>query len=189
MDVDPSGSITDIDWSAPTAKYLTVGISLNGGMSFEYMDPVQLLSVPYAMHAETASSISGTDGYFANGGEAGEADRTLGNTDYYALGLITNGQTRLQVTNEGNVGIGTSDPQGRFEVARNQAASTITATTYRPTAFSAGKFVGRGARGTQEEPLPVQEGDWLATYDANGYGLTGFSNFSRDSKTRSHFSQ
>ena len=136
LDVDPSGSITDIDWSAPTAKYLTVGISLDGGMSFEYMDPVQLLSVPYALHAETASSISGTDGYFANGGETSEADRTLGNTDDFALGLITNGQTRLHITNEGNIGIGTSEPHRRFELVTDQDVSTITATTYRPSCRS-----------------------------------------------------
>lgn len=50
------------------------------------------------------------NGDFSNGGEAGEAIRTLGNTDNYGLGFKTNNTTRLHITNAGNVGIGTDSP-------------------------------------------------------------------------------
>jgi hypothetical protein len=55
-------------------------------------------------------------GYFANGGEATGADRTLGNTDNYSLGLKTNNATRLHITNGGNVGIGTTSPNDLLEI-------------------------------------------------------------------------
>ncbi|MCD4792303.1 MAG: hypothetical protein K8R54_03655 [Bacteroidales bacterium] len=56
-------------------------------------------------------------GDFANGGEAGGENRTLGNTDNYALGFITNNTTRLHITNSGYVGIGTTGPSQKLHVA------------------------------------------------------------------------
>ncbi len=52
----------------------------------------------------------GGGGDFADGGEAGGADRTLGNTDNYDLGFLTNNTNRLQLQNDGNMGIGTNAP-------------------------------------------------------------------------------
>jgi len=52
-----------------------------------------------------------TVGYFTAGGEAGGTNRTLGNTDDYSLGFKTNDATRLFITNDGNVGIGTTNPE------------------------------------------------------------------------------
>ncbi|PCI19596.1 hypothetical protein COB64_03580 [Candidatus Wolfebacteria bacterium] len=49
-------------------------------------------------------------GDFADAGEAGTADRTLGNTDAFDLGFITDGLTRLHIQSDGNVGIGVSTP-------------------------------------------------------------------------------
>jgi len=54
--------------------------------------------------------------YFAVGGEAGGTNRTLGNTDDYSLGFKTNDATRLFITNDGNIGIGTTSPAARFTV-------------------------------------------------------------------------
>jgi hypothetical protein len=47
---------------------------------------------------------------FLRGGDTGGADRTLGNTDNYDLGFLTNNQTRLHIQNDGNIGIGITDP-------------------------------------------------------------------------------
>ena len=55
LEDDPTGSLDEIDWTLPTAKYLTVGISLDGGMSYEYLDPVQLLTTVRAKLTQTAS--------------------------------------------------------------------------------------------------------------------------------------
>ncbi|NQT77032.1 MAG: hypothetical protein HQ565_04910 [Bacteroidetes bacterium] len=63
-------------------------------------------------------------GYFADGGEATGADRTLGNTDNFALGLKTNNATRLLIANNGNIGIGTTTPTEKLEVNGNIKADT-----------------------------------------------------------------
>jgi len=51
-----------------------------------------------------------TSGDFSDGGEVGGADRTLGNTDNYDLGFLTNNVNRLHIQNDGSVGIGTTSP-------------------------------------------------------------------------------
>ena len=43
---------------------------------------------------------------FLEGGDTGGADRTIGNKDSYALNLSTNNSTRMQIKNDGYVGIG-----------------------------------------------------------------------------------
>lgn len=49
-------------------------------------------------------------GDFSQGGEAGGMDRTLGNTDLYDLGFLTDNQSRLHIESTGSVGIGTTTP-------------------------------------------------------------------------------
>ncbi len=58
---------------------------------------------------------------FANGGEVWGADRTLGNTDNYALSLLTNNLSRLHLTNDGNVGVGTVTPASLLEIEGGSA--------------------------------------------------------------------
>jgi len=48
-------------------------------------------------------SWSEAHGDFANGGEAGGAGRSLGNTDNYDLGFLTNNVTRLNIKNDGGI--------------------------------------------------------------------------------------
>lgn len=59
-------------------------------------------------------SIGGGD--FSNGGEAGGAGRTLGNTDNFDLGFLTNNTPRIQIKYDGKVGIGTTSPVGKFHI-------------------------------------------------------------------------
>jgi hypothetical protein len=53
-----SGSITTIDWSNDN-YYLKVGMDAAGGTNFLTMGTTQLLSVPYAMYAKSAGTVSG----------------------------------------------------------------------------------------------------------------------------------
>jgi uncharacterized protein (TIGR02145 family) len=53
-----SGSMSNIDWSNDK-YYLKVGMDANGGNNFLTMGTTQLLSVPYALYAKSAGSISG----------------------------------------------------------------------------------------------------------------------------------
>jgi hypothetical protein len=56
-----SGSMASIDWSNDN-YYLKVGMDANGGSSFVTMGTTQLLSVPYALYAKSAGTVSGSGG-------------------------------------------------------------------------------------------------------------------------------
>ena len=62
-----SGSMTTIDWSNDN-YYLKVGMDATGGTSFLTMGTTQLLSVPYALYAKSAGTVSGggTGGSFTH---------------------------------------------------------------------------------------------------------------------------
>ena len=79
-----------IDWS-DGPYYIKIELDENGGTSYSEMGTSQLLSVPYALHANTAS-------------------RTTGDS-------IWKKSTDDIYFNNGNVGIGTTSPKSRFEVS------------------------------------------------------------------------
>ena len=47
-----TGTIKGVDWADGKQKYVQVEIDPNAGYSFKNMGSAQLLSVPYALHAE-----------------------------------------------------------------------------------------------------------------------------------------
>jgi hypothetical protein len=51
------GSMGAINWSSDNF-YMKVGMDANGGTNFLTMGTTQLLSVPYALHAKTADSVT-----------------------------------------------------------------------------------------------------------------------------------
>ena len=53
-----SGSMATIDWSNDN-YYLKVGMDASGGINFLTMGTTQLLSVPYALYAKSAGTVSG----------------------------------------------------------------------------------------------------------------------------------
>lgn len=57
-----SGSLAEIDWS-DGPYFLQVGVDVNGGFDFTTQSTTQLLSVPYALYAKSAESVSGTIPY------------------------------------------------------------------------------------------------------------------------------
>jgi hypothetical protein len=57
-----SGSFTSIDWPGNT-YYIKAETDLTGGSNYNISGTSQLLSTPYALHAKTAASLSGTPGF------------------------------------------------------------------------------------------------------------------------------
>jgi hypothetical protein len=87
-----SGSMATIDWSNDN-YYLKVGMDANGGTNFLTMGTTQLLSVPYAMYAKSAGSVSGGSGITIT------SVSSAGDTLY-----LSNGQTFVAGGNSGGTG-------------------------------------------------------------------------------------
>ncbi len=87
-----SGSMSTIDWSNDN-YYLKVGMDANGGTNFLTMGTTQLLSVPYAMYAKSAGSVSGGNGITIT------SVSSAGDTLY-----LSNGQTFVAGGNTGGTG-------------------------------------------------------------------------------------
>lgn len=87
-----SGSMGTIDWSNDN-YYLKVGMDATGGTNFLTMGTTQLLSVPYAMYAKSAGSVSGGTGITIT------SVSSAGDTLY-----LSNGQTFVAGGNGGGTG-------------------------------------------------------------------------------------
>jgi hypothetical protein len=87
-----SGSMSTIDWSIDN-YYLKVGMDAAGGTNFLIMGTTQLLSVPYAMYAKSAGSVSGGTGITIT------SISSAGDTLY-----LSNGQTFVAGGNSGGTG-------------------------------------------------------------------------------------
>ena len=87
-----SGSMVTIDWSNDN-YYLKVGMDAAGGTNFLTMGTTQLLSVPYAMYAKSAGSVSGGTGITIT------SVSSAGDTLY-----LSNGQTFVAGGNGGGTG-------------------------------------------------------------------------------------
>jgi len=87
-----SGSMATIDWSNDN-YYLKVGMDATGGTNFLTMGTTQLLSVPYAMYAKSAGSVTGGSGITIT------SVSTAGDTLY-----LSNGQTFVAGGNGGGTG-------------------------------------------------------------------------------------
>ena len=123
-DIDPTGG-TSYTITA-TSQILSVPYALHAKTAASYAetDPV---FTSHASSGITAGNITNWStaygwgdhslaGYFANGGEAGGSDRTLGNSDDFSLGFRTNDETRMFIANDGKIGIGSATPNGYLEV-------------------------------------------------------------------------
>lgn len=57
---NPSGALSEIDWKSGGPYFLKMEADVNGGMDYQLVATTQLLSVPYALHAQSAGSLDGT---------------------------------------------------------------------------------------------------------------------------------
>ena len=124
------------------------------------------------------SGFSGTRGGMFVGASENWTDVAQGTSLFFnttANGTVTPG-TKMTITGNGDVGIGTLFPNGGLEVSRTGDDSAVVATAYTNGNDAAGFFLARTARGTQAAPTPTQQGDILGGFIAQGRATTDFAN-------------
>lgn len=98
---------TDLVWETKP-YFLEVSIDPSNGTAYTSLGTSQLLSVPYALHAKTAESVSGINGTSA----------------YLSKFTSANALGDSQISDDGtNVGIGASNPSERLSVHPNSDIS------------------------------------------------------------------
>jgi hypothetical protein len=130
-----SGSMDTIDWSNDN-YYLKVGMDATGGTNFLTMGTTQLLSVPYAMYAKSAGSVSGVNGimiksvsstgdtlYLSNG-QTFVAGGTSGGTGSLVLPTITTNSATGITSNSATFGGSISNANGNQIIERGIVYST-----------------------------------------------------------------
>jgi len=121
-----NGSFSDIKWGLGN-HYVKVEMDMSGGSNFKDLGTTQLLSVPYAFHAQTAGSVvedgegtlksarpgvkSQTWSLFGNRETEPGKDR-LGTTDAADLILITNDKEAMRILSNGDVNISNNAKTG-----------------------------------------------------------------------------
>lgn len=111
------GKFTDITW-AKDNHYIKVAMDINGGSNFVTMGTTQLISVPYAFHAQTANSIyndktsnlktnaqgvpSQNWSLFGNSKSDPDKDK-LGTTDPADLVIVTHNVERVRILQSGEM--------------------------------------------------------------------------------------
>jgi hypothetical protein len=146
-----SGSMATIDWSNDN-YYLKVGMDANGGTNFLTMGTTQLLSVPYAMYAKSAGSVSGGigititsvstagDTLYLSNGQSFVAGGNGGGTGSLVLPTITTNAVTGITSNSATFGGSISNANGNQIMERGIVYST----TPNPTIGSNKIIIGNG---------------------------------------------
>lgn len=100
--LNDSGMVEDSDLSAYVAEN-----ELDSEADLETLIGVDV-------YTENDGELGGGD--FADGGEVGGADRSLGNTDNYGIGIKTNDAIKLWIAASGYIGVNNTAPTKQFEV-------------------------------------------------------------------------
>jgi hypothetical protein len=178
-----SGSMATIDWSNDN-YYLKVGMDAAGGANFLTMGTTQLLSVPYAMYAKSAGSVSGGTGititsvssagdtlYLSNG-QSFVAGGNSGGTGNLVLPTITTNAVTAITSNSATFGGAISNANGNHIMERGIVYSI----SPNPTLSSNKIIIGNGI-GTFDtiSGLGYQYAHLLkpnTTYYARAYAVT-----------------
>ena len=100
---------------------------------------------------------------------------TVNSTMVLANSLFSPTQAALTITASGTTQIPSNDGYMIHISGKNGVPSRIITDSYGTGAYSV--YAARTARGTVTSPLPVQNGDIIGRFSANGYGNTKFQTF------------
>jgi hypothetical protein len=120
-----------------------------------------------------AVSGGGVGGDFSEGGEAGGADRTIGNTDNFDLGILTNNTNRIHIQNDGSVGLGVTDPDTLLELfkAGDQLKLSFDADSFATFSLDTNDDLTikpAAAGGIRLQPTTTDTTDFLQVLDQDG---------------------
>ncbi len=134
-----SGIMATIDWSNDN-YYLKVGMDATGGTNFLTMGTTQLLSVPYALYAKSAGSVSNASNFSGNYNDLTNAPSNVSTFNNDA-GYLTNENQQLSVSTLGDTlhlqnggfviipGISAANTPAQLAILTTAAVSFITGTT------------------------------------------------------------
>jgi hypothetical protein len=190
-----SGSATGIPvelFSSGEARWLAV-LTHSPGTSEQ--PRVLLVSVPYAIQASNAETLSGLPASaFVRVGETASgstqpisavqmdanpslttADGTANYLPFFSntAGVLNNS---LLYQSGSNLGVGTTTPAFNMDVISQTDPAAIAVEGYGVVGIN---FIGRRAEGTQAAPSALLTDDNIMAMQGRGYGKTGFSQFSR----------
>lgn len=113
-----------VNWGQ-SDKWLQVKVDYSGGSNFSDAGLFQLLSVPYALYANTAGSLQGSSGQRAlqdtawvlngNSGTSANLD-FIGTTDFEDVVFRANNSEIFRMKAQGQIGIGTTSPSTSLEI-------------------------------------------------------------------------
>jgi hypothetical protein len=153
-----AGTIENIDWGNGN-YFLRIDVDITGGINYEFLGTSQLLSVPYALYAETSGN---------GGGQSELYWERNGYSLYY---------------NMGNVGIGTDSPLSLFNIIgyieRGTERNMI---QIHNTSENALSYAGIKLKAGYSEGHSVIQ-DYSMTYSASpAYDFAGFLNLSNSNR-------
>lgn len=173
-----TGRFEDINWSGST-HFLNVHVKKDELSGWIDMGTSQFLSVPYAMHAKTASYITGEDpsrgngpgvpsqnwSLFGNSRSDASKDK-LGTTDFTDLVIVTDNLDRLRINDDGNINLAKSlDIGENLTVKQSVYLNTVSGQTINNGPFTVAALSPTLLTGT----LTVNEATYLlSTLDVTG---------------------
>ncbi|WP_413287993.1 beta strand repeat-containing protein [Bdellovibrio sp. HCB337] len=132
----------------------------------------QVLSTNGSGTLSWATVLTPSDGVIKDGNSFG-AHMIIGTNDNYDFRFEANGATAMTIEPSGEVGIGTTTPGYKLDIASTDG-DAIRLNTYSNTAAQGSTAMLYRARGTAGSPSAVQSSDTLGGVYSRGYGATSF---------------
>lgn len=167
----PSRSFSEIDWGNGNI-YIQIEMDQHGGSNFKKMGTARLLSVPYALYAETSGDSQRGTTEWTNDGTDIYNDETVFPDSKVGIGT-TQPAGKLDI-----YGVGITNPNGPMLFVQHQGGFSSTFRRYQNGPANA-LFLLQKSRGTLGLPSVVQSGDNIGQvrmegYDGSAYKTAGW---------------